>query len=347
VFGEPWQVLGQAWDALAVRDPSPFTTSAWLSSWWAAFGHGEPMAVTRYHPDGRLAAGAVLRRGRLGTVRTPANVHSGDWAPVAADAGAAAAIWAELAALSSAAVALGPLRPADAATARAALEAAGRRVRLQRGPGSPHVVLPASFDELLAGRSRNLRSQVGRRRRALQRHGVLRLRTTTGGPRLERDLAAVLRVEASGWKGRAGTAILLDERTDRLYRGFARLAAQQGWLRLHLLELDGSAIAADLGCVIAGRAFLLKTGYDETFARCSPGLVLRAEVLRALIDEGVAEYDLLGEADPYKLRWTATVRPRVVVHGFKGAAAVPPELYVGAARPALRRLRHRVQEARR
>src|SRR5947208_1473289 len=83
----------------------------------------------------------------------------------------------------------------------------------------------------------------------LEREGELVFRTTRGGADLDRDLDAMLRVEAAGWKSSEGTAILSDDRTQRLYRAFAYAAAERGWLRIHLLELDGRALAADYSCV--------------------------------------------------------------------------------------------------
>ena len=104
-------------------------------------------------------------------------------------------------------------------------------------------------------------------------------RVTVGGPDLERDLNAFLHVEASGWKARRGTAIVANPRTDRLYRSFATRAAARGQLRL--------ALPRDLGCVVGDTGFLLKTGFDESYARLSPGLMLRGEVLRTCVEEGL------------------------------------------------------------
>ena len=164
-------------------------------------------------------------------------------------------------------------------------------------------------------------------------------RTTTGGDRLDADLDELFRVEASGWKARGGTAILTEPGAERLYRSFAHAAAARGWLRVHLLEVDGRVVAGDLGCAIGDEAFLIKTGFDEAWSHESPGLVLRGEVLRATIEDGRRGYDFLGPDDDYKLRWTDTVRPRLTLHAYRGAAAVPGAAWHRTLRPALRRAR--------
>jgi CelD/BcsL family acetyltransferase involved in cellulose biosynthesis len=183
------------------------------------------------------------------------------------------------------------------------------------------------LEALLAGVSRNLRSQVGRRERALQRTGDLGFRTVAGGPELPSALDHLLRVEASGWKARAGTAILNDPAAEALYRSFAARASARGWLRVHLLELDGEPIAADLNCSFGRTGLLIKTGFDERHAALSPGLVLRARVLRAAIEEGLEFYDFLAGAQPYKLRWGAQVRRRVTLLAYRGPQTCPDRLY--------------------
>jgi CelD/BcsL family acetyltransferase involved in cellulose biosynthesis len=336
-----WSAVADDWNRLVLETPSPFLTHEWITGWSAAFGRGTPVTVLVRDREGRLAGGALLFRSRLGLLAAPVNEHSGDWAAVGRDEQARSDVWATIAALRAPVITVAGL--IDPAPAQAALEGRGRRVFATVGVRSPFLVLPRRFDDLLQGASHNLRSQVGRRRRGLERQGRLRFRTTTGGPRLARDLDAFLRVEAAGWKARAGTAIMSDPVTERLYRDFAAAAAERGWLRLQLLEVDGVPIAADLGCAINGSAFLIKTGFDEAYARHSPGLVLRAEVLRSSIEEGLTDYDFLGGPDPYKLRWTSVVRPRMRVRAINRHVGALAETYRRAVRPVLRRGRAAVR----
>src|SRR3712207_4617175 len=84
------------WNALAARAASPFTTVEWLTSWWEAFGEGEPEILLERDANGRLRAGAsCMRSGRRLTALS--NVHSGDWDVVAADEAAHAAMWGAIA----------------------------------------------------------------------------------------------------------------------------------------------------------------------------------------------------------------------------------------------------------
>jgi CelD/BcsL family acetyltransferase involved in cellulose biosynthesis len=339
LLGDPEELTAVAedWNALASAAGSPFLTVQWLTAWWRAFGSGRFTCLALRDGGGSLRAGACCLRLVGGRLVAAANAHSGDWDVVATDPQARRALWRALAGLGAGAVHLTGIRSrASLEEADAELRAGGYSTARATGVRSPYLELPATWEELLASVSRNHRSQLGRRRRALEREGRLVFRTCAAGDaELDRDLAAFLRIESSGWKLGAGTAILSDPRTQGLYTDFAKAAAAAGWLRLHLLELDGVAVAADLDCAFAGGMFLLKTGFDERYGRFSPGLVLRGEVLAAAVGEGARFYDFLGGPDGYKLRWTSELRPRATIRAYRGARR-PLALYHVRLRPVLK-----------
>jgi CelD/BcsL family acetyltransferase involved in cellulose biosynthesis len=332
--------IADEWNELAARRASPFLTVDWLLSWFTAYEYGTPAIHVFRDARGRLIGGVTCTRCR-GWLSSASNQQSGDWGAVAFDDAGREAVWAWLSATAPRRVRLTELMADDAAVATRRLAAQGFHLMCRAGARSPYLTLPTSFEALTESVSRNLRSQVTRRRRALENEGVLQLRTVTGGQDAETAFEHVLRLEAAGWKGRQGTAMLTDPKLLRLHRTFARRAASRGWLRLYLLELDGELIAADYGCSFAERGFLLKTAYDERYHELSPGLVLRSEVLRACIEEGLRGYDFLGGPEPYKLRWASEIRERVSVTAYRGGSTLPERLYWSRVRPRLKRVRAR------
>jgi len=328
--------LADEWDELALAAETPFMTHAWLRAWWSGFGQGDPIWLVLQDEDGSLRAGAFMQKSG-GRLAAAANVHSGDWNGLARDERSRAELWTAIAETGASRVhMLGLPEQAEGTQAlRDTLALAGYDVVAVPGPFCPWLELPSSWDELMGGVSASLRSQVGRRRRGLEKQGSLSFRTVAGGEGFGAELETFLELEASGWKGESGTAILSHPATARLYREFARAAAEKGWMRLHFLELDGKPVAADYGCAFAGRAVLLKTGFDETYRRLSPGLLLRAEVLRSSIEEGLLHCDFLGEADLSKTRWTSEVRARTRIFAYRGAAR-PGYLYRRTLRPLLK-----------
>ena len=335
------EAVASEWNELALMAANPFVTVEWLTSWWSAFGVGQPVILALRDRTGRLIGGAFCFKDRR-RLETPANPGTGygHWDVLARDGDARRDVWHALAANAPPRLRLAGLLDDRGAvqSAREELTSAGFAVFTRRGSPCPYLVLPDQWETLLRGVSRNLRSQVARKGKGLERMGAVRFRTVTGGEELPAALEDLFRLEASGWKAREGTAILSDPASAALYRSFAARASQRGWLRLHLLELDGRPIAGDLGCVFAGTEFLLKTGFDERLADASPGLVLLARTLEATIAEGHKAYDFLGGAQHYKLRWGAEPRQRFTLLGYRGPTTLPQRLFERRLRPGAKRL---------
>ena len=103
------------------------------------------------------------------------------------------------------------------------------------------------------------------------------------------DVAAALTdffaLEASGWKGKAGTAAAYDDDV----RGFIATAlgalAAAGQVAVNRLLLDGRAIAATITLFSGGSAWFWKTAYDERLARYAPGMLLAAALTEQLADD--------------------------------------------------------------
>ncbi|MEX0406449.1 GNAT family N-acetyltransferase [Aquibium sp. LZ166] len=94
-----------------------------------------------------------------------------------------------------------------------------------------------------------------------------------------------LSLEASGWKGREGTAMVID----RFRAAFAREAihrlSQQDLCRVHSLVLDGRTIASLIVFIEAGQAYTWKTAYDETYSTYSPGALLTIELTKSHLED--------------------------------------------------------------
>jgi CelD/BcsL family acetyltransferase involved in cellulose biosynthesis len=96
---------------------------------------------------------------------------------------------------------------------------------------------------------------------------------------LDEAIEEFLRLEGSGWKGRAGTALLCRPGHDQFFREVCRGFAEEG--RLMFLGLQAGTQVLALSAALKGGCglFGFKKAYDETFARWSPGTLLDLEVL--------------------------------------------------------------------
>ena len=123
----------------------------------------------------------------------------------------------------------------------------------------------------------------GRRLRILKSMGSLSFEAASDPLSVREAFEDFLYLEASGWKGRAGSALL----QDRHRTAFAReavngLAAQDG-ARVYSLRLDGEAIGSLVVLLSKGRGVAWKTAYDERFARARPGALVAALATEAMI----------------------------------------------------------------
>src|SRR5207253_4308850 len=125
----------------------------------------------------------------------------------------------------------------------AAFEEAARRARhrllVRTQQRSPYVVIGGDWDAFCESLDRKEVKEIRRRRRRLEEQGETRFDVEDGSERLDSLLDEWLQVEASGWKGRTGTAVASDPGTLEFYRAIARWAAGRGSLRLAFLRLDG------------------------------------------------------------------------------------------------------------
>lgn len=128
-----------------------------------------------------------------------------------------------------------------------------------------------------------------RRQRRLAEGGVVSLETVTQGPALARAVEIFLDVEAAGWKGTAGSAMACRTAHAAFARAVFRAEGGPVGIRADILSRDGTTLAVSLAVVAGGTAYLLKTAYDETARAFAPGLVLEAEIVRALHADGFAD----------------------------------------------------------
>ena len=68
--------------------------------------------------------------------------------------------------------------------------------------------------------------------------------------------------------------MLHDPRRAEFVRHYCRAAAARGELRMGFLRIDGRAIAMQIGAVVNDGMWLVKVGYDDEYARASPGVLL-------------------------------------------------------------------------
>ncbi len=147
--------------------------------------------------------------------------------------------------------------------------------------------------------ARNLQ-RVSRKIEDLDGFELLFLTGADAKPELIREFAAV---EASGWKGREGSAILKSERLMRFYTSLAQRLAVRGWLEWHILRAEDRSVACHMAVRMGSKVLLWKIAFDEDFQSYAPGNVLMMSTFRrAFLDPGIDEVDCLTDSK-WNVNW--------------------------------------------
>jgi CelD/BcsL family acetyltransferase involved in cellulose biosynthesis len=146
--------------------------------------------------------------------------------------------------------------------------------------------------------SSGIRKEYRRQRKRLGELGRLEFLTLRQSDGVDDWMEKFLRLEASGWKARQGTAL----RTNADQRAFVREVARNGFARgqvlLQGLFLDGRPLAMLFSFQAGAGKFAFKIAYDETFAKYSPGVLMTLDLLGYLhADARCAWIDSCAEPD--------------------------------------------------
>jgi CelD/BcsL family acetyltransferase involved in cellulose biosynthesis len=222
-----------------------------------------------------------------------------------------------------------------------AARAAGRWTLVEPMNTSLVTETSGSFDEYHAGLSRKVRSEIGRLRRKSEREHRLELSALERPHDLDGQMARALALEASGWKGRAGTAIVSAPETERFYMQVGRNFDAAGSFRLSELSLDGELAAMALSIVQNERVFTLKVAYDERHRRLGPGFVLLMAMIERCFELGLEAYEFAGMDEEYERRFATAERPHRRLRIYQPAALNAGRfVYHRQIRPVLRDAYH-------
>jgi CelD/BcsL family acetyltransferase involved in cellulose biosynthesis len=298
------------WRELAVERESIFATPEWYGAWLEAKPDDRPFILVWRDRDIRGLLPLVHSNEGRGLLR-PAGAAYADWfTPVCAERDEQ-----ELAAACARALAA---RHGDWKTLRldrvltssawpdALANGSPRRGAvaepLEPPRPLPYVELAGGYDGWLASRSRNFRSQLGGRRRRLEREHDVVFRLAAVPERVGEDFATFTRLHDARWAGRGKPGGLMTVNA-ALQSALVRPAFEQGWLRLWTMELDGEPAAAWYGWRVGTRYLYYLSGFDPGRSDASVGTVMLAHTIAEAAGEGAHVYDLLLGDEAYKRRF--------------------------------------------
>lgn len=314
------------------RVPHPFLRHEWVRTWWDAFSTpATRLYIQVVRANGRVTAIAPLMRDTVTMYGVPARrvrfIHN-DHTPrtdviIAEDAkGSYQAIWRALrSGRERWDVLLLSQLERDSKTQHIfqAFAAAERlRTGTWRSSDSPYLSITGTWDSYLNTLAAKFRSNLRNRLSRLTKIGPVSFEILTDRASIEAAAEEAWRLESSGWKSEAGTSIASDPAVHRFYTSLIERGTQAGWLQLLFLKVGDRRVATSYGASFDQRLFLFKTGYDPEFATGAPFKILTSFAIQEACARGLREIDFLGDAEPWKLEWTSTIRGHDWLYVFGG-----------------------------
>lgn len=151
--------------------------------------------------------------------------------------------------------------------------------RFERSFFRPRQTAEKYLEECLSTKAMG---ELRRQYRRLSELGHLECEQLQKGEDLGRWTNEFMQLEASGWKGRSGTAFESKKQDRDFFLTITRNAFNQGRLMMLALRLDRHPVAMKCNFLAADGGFAFKIAFDENFRRFSPGVLLEMENIRRL-----------------------------------------------------------------
>lgn len=341
------EALGDAWDRLAGPSAEPMQTHAWTLAAVRTLHAGARLRILSVRRGPGLAAVAplveVVRRGVRWLEFAGASQLYEPMRLLADSDHARDVLCRAITAQRS------PLRlqRVDAGAWTNALRAAarGRAVAIEV-PSCPslRVEIDARFDGESGPLSSERAATLRRKRRQLEKLGAVVLESVEPTPAdVETVLREAFEVEARSWKGAAGSAVLQQPAQFAFFRELGRHYSAGGALLVRRLRVGTELAAVHVGVVADNCCYEMKIGFDDKFARQSPGVLLTLDCLRDGARRGLRAHEFLGCAAAWQEPFASSERPlrNLAIYPFsaRGLAALALDGADVAARRATRLVR--------
>ena len=327
--------LKPAWDRLLSQYPhsTTFCTWEWLSTWWSNFGSGRQLWVLAFF-DPTLDPDALIGLAPLSIAKEPMGWKSfrivrlmgdgsgdSDNLDIPVIPGYELCVSRSLAKFLLASsskwdMCLFNTMPPDSHVGRTLKELLSTSPWASFCHQTPAslIPLPRTWGEYEQRISSEDRKNLLRYRRRLEARYATKIYRCTSQVELPTIIEALFRLHQSRWNTAGQPGSFADPRRRAFYTQLSAELLARNWLELWVLTLDGEIAAVQFAFRFGDRVFQLQEGYDRMRSSDRPGYVLRGEILKHLISNGVCVYDFLGGEDPYKARWGAQRRSYSQVH---------------------------------
>ncbi len=326
--------LSTAWNRLA--GDVPFRRCEWLFPWWRHYGpaiastqrqvelftvgvydSGELVGLAPWYIDRSPARGRVVRFLGSGEVCS-------DYLTVLASPGReedvadALADWLSRAGQTGGVdrwdiLALAGVQRSDLTLNRLVerLYTARATVYVQPAASTWLIDLPGTWPEYLSRLSKSHRKQIRRLERRVLDTGQVILRTATDTAEMRQGWQHLTSLHQRRMQSLGQWGCFHSGAFTAFHRDATRALFHAGLLRLHWLERDGHAIAAEYHLVGGRTLYVYQGGIDPDLLRDEPGRLATIATLRQALVDGFDGFDFCRGDEGYKAHWRAVPQETV------------------------------------
>jgi CelD/BcsL family acetyltransferase involved in cellulose biosynthesis len=309
--------LEEKWnDVLSRCDHNVFSTWEWLTCWWKHFGKGKRLVLLLAEEDDGKIIGIAplmysvhkmfgLRRGKIEFIGTPDSDYN-DFILAGKEDECIKLFINYLNSFSENwdCIDLTDI-PENAKCITILGKMSGNLKPVHKCPYSP---LPKSYDLFLKDLSRNLRYDLRRDLRRVEKSFKVEFADYSGIQSLTDGMNIFFELHQGRWKSKGFSGVFADQKLRNFDLEIAKSFSQKGWLGLFLLKLSGNPVAALYGFKYRSKFYYYLPGFDPRYSRYGVGNLILSHVIAKCIQERLAEFDFLRGVEAYKNRWNTLPR---------------------------------------
>jgi CelD/BcsL family acetyltransferase involved in cellulose biosynthesis len=200
----------------------------------------------------------------------------------------------------------------------------------------PIVYLPTTIEAYERELQKKLRQTIHRQGKLLSSEGRISFSVSRTASQLRTDLPVLFDLHQRRYRTKGERGKFFDQQWKDAFLEISLALAQEGFVRLGLLRIDGQPAACLYNLRLRDQEYAYFAGLEPDFARYSPGSLLHHWMIGEAIKDGVRVYDFMRGYEPYKSRWTnvtcqtfqvVRARSRVIYQVWKTREAIRASIY--------------------
>ncbi|MCZ0756140.1 GNAT family N-acetyltransferase [Anoxybacillus sp. J5B_2022] len=185
-------------------------------------------------------------------------------------------------------------------------------IELHKTHETPILQNDLDFDHYFKNRSKKIKKALGNKQRKLSFQSSYKLKIYSNPEEIQLGLKQIFEVDCLSWKFSEKSDMSSREGQLVFYETLAQQLANKGYINLCVLELEDTnePIAFEYLIICEDKALIAKHSYKQKYAKYSPGVILRYEILKVLLNKNIKTIDTWGFKDQFKMIWCNKVVDR-------------------------------------